>query len=319
MKKNVAVVVPIYNEMACLPLLWQAYVSLRDRLASYQWQFVFVDDGSTDGSLAWLKARAAQDDGVLCVELSRNFGHQLAISAGLSCVSRADAVVVMDGDMQDPPELIAAMVEAFEAGADIVLARRVARAETGWRKWCMRCFHHLLIKLSDFPLVANVGIYSLLSQPVVAQLNALSEQNRYLPALRHWVGFRQVFVDYAREARAAGEPKQGFWDLFQEAKHCILSFSHMPLRLITQLGVFATCVGFGLAMVFVIKRLFFHDPAVTGFTTLLVVMVFLGGVQLLSLGLIGQYVARIHEQSMGRPLYIIRQVHRHAAKALPDG
>lgn len=310
MSQLIAIVVPIYNEIDCLPLLYQAYLNLFEAHPHYGWQVVFVDDGSQDGSLAWMRQLSQKDARVTCVELARNFGHQLAISAGLSQVQSADAVVLMDGDMQDPPEVIAQMLSAYEAGAEVVLAKRLARAGRGWRRWGNWFFHRCLLKTIDIDLASEVGVFSLMSRAVVAHLNRMPEHDRYLPALRHWLGFARAEVTYKRAERVAGEPKQRWRHLLQEATHCIFSFSDLPIRLITHVGMFATVFGFAMAVFYIAKRIFFHDPAVTGFTTLLTMVVFFGGIQLLSLGVMGQYIARIHLQSRGRPLFIIREVHQ---------
>jgi polyisoprenyl-phosphate glycosyltransferase len=309
MLKQVAVVVPIYNEMACLPALLDAYRSLVHSEDNYHWQFIFVDDGSSDGSLAYLKLQKIDRANVLCVELSRNFGHQMAISAGLSIAKDADAVVMMDGDMQDPPALIQDMLRQFEQGFEVVLAKRTSRAERGWRRLGMWLFHKVMLRFSDFPLSPNTGIYSLMAQEVVAKFNGLSERNRYLPALRSWLGYKVAHVVFARDQRFAGEPKQSFKHLVEEAVNCMFSFSNFPIRFISYMGIVATVVGLLLALFFVVKRVFFNEIAVIGFTSLFSMIAFFGGVQLISLGVIGQYIARIHDQSMARPLYVIRKVH----------
>lgn len=312
MPKTIAIVVPIYNEITCLPKLLEAYCDLMAACPQYQWRVIFVDDGSQDGSLAYLQTQADRLTPVVCVELSRNFGHQVAVAAGLAHAQDADAVIIMDGDMQDPPSLIADMLAAYESGAEVVLAHRSDRAERGWRRWGMALFHRYLIRLCDFPLQPDVGVFSLLAKPVVAQLNQMKEANRYLPAMRAWLGFRVRTVTYVRDARYAGQPKQRLRHLIKEASNCIFSFSHLPIRLISYLGGLTCLMGFALMTFFVCKRIFFHDPAVTGFTTLLSVMVFFGGVQLLCLGVVGHYVARIHEQSLQRPLFVVRAVHAGA-------
>ena len=316
MSKQVAVVVPIYNEMACLPALLDAYRYLVKSEDNYDWQFIFVDDGSSDGSLVYLKSQKIEDAEVLCVELSRNFGNQMAVTAGLSMATEADAVIMMDGDMQDPPALIQGMLRQFEQGFEVVLAKRISRAERGWRGLGVWLFHKVMLRFGDIPLFSNAGTYSLMHKKVIASFNLLKEKNRYLPALRSWLGYKVGYVEYRREGRLQGQPKQSLKALCGLAFDCVFGFSNLPVRLIIYMGVVATGVGLLLTSFFILKRLFFYDAAVIGFTSLFSVIVFFGGVQLLSLGVIGQYIARIHEQSMSRPLYVIRKVHRSAKQAV---
>jgi glycosyltransferase involved in cell wall biosynthesis len=240
------------------------------------------------------------------IDLSRNFGQQAAIAAGLAA-SRADATVVLDGDLQDPPQLIPEMVASWREGAEVVRAQRRSRAEHGVRRWSMDLFYRLFGWLADFPIPAHVGVYGLLDRQALDELNRLQERNRFLPGLRAWVGFEQRAVYYDRDPRAAGRPKQTFGRLLHYALNGIFSFSYKPLRLMVLAGSVICVTGFVLAMRFVIRRLAGVEQAQMGFTTLVTLVLFLGGVQLVSIGLIGEYLARIYDEVKARPLFIVRR------------
>ena len=196
MKKSLVVVLPVYNEMACLPAVIAALRECADSEPAYSMRFIFVDDGSQDGSLDYLTELAAHSADIVCVELARNHGHQMAIAAGMAVAKDYAAMVVMDADMQDPPSLISAMLRQFEAGYEVVLAERSSRKETGIRRIGMELFHRVLVRFCDFTIAKNVGVFSLLSASVVAHLNQMREQNRYFPAMRSWLGFKVSRVHY---------------------------------------------------------------------------------------------------------------------------
>jgi glycosyltransferase involved in cell wall biosynthesis len=240
------------------------------------------------------------------IDLSRNFGQQAAIAAGLAA-SAADATVVMDGDLQDPPELIPEMVASWQAGAEVVQAQRRTRQERGVRRWSLALFHRLFGWLADFPIPADVGVFGLLDRKALEELNRLREKNRFLPGLRAWVGFDQRVVSYDREARASGLPKQSFGRLLHYALNGIFSFSYKPLRLMVLAGAVICVMGFALAGRFVIRRLAGVEQAQMGFTTLVTLVLFMGGVQLVSIGLLGEYLARIYDEVKARPLFIVRR------------
>ena len=251
------------------------------------------------------------------LDLSRNFGQQAAIAAGLAA-SSADATIVMDGDLQDPPELIPGMVACWRAGAEVVRAQRRTRQERGFRRWSIQLFERLFGWLADFPMPAHVGVFGLLDRKAHDELNRLGERNRFLPGLRAWVGFEQRVVYYDRDARAAGLPKQSFGRLLQYALNGIFSFSYKPLRLMVVIGSVICVIGFALASSFVVKRLAGIEQAQMGFTTLVTLLLFLGGVQLVSIGLLGEYLARIYDEVKGRPLFIVRSRFPGAAESPAD-
>ena len=305
-KPTLGIVIPIYNERAGLEELYRRLSPVLDGLTAFDAQVIYVNDGSSDGSLEALLDHQRRDPRFTVIDLSRNFGQQAAIAAGLAA-SQADATVVMDGDLQDPPELIPEMVASWRGGAEVVRAQRRTRTEHGVRRWSLDLFYGLFGWLADFPIPSQVGVYGLLDRKALDELNRLPERNRFLPGLRAWVGFEQRSVSYDRASRAAGQPKQSFGRLLQYALNGIFSFSYKPLRLMVLGGAVICVVGFLLATRFVIRRLAGVEQAQMGFTTLVTLVLFLGGVQLVSIGLIGEYLARIYDEVKARPLFIVRR------------
>ena len=305
-KPTLGIVIPIYNESAGLEELYRRLRSVLDGVTTLDAQVIYVNDGSSDGSLEVLLDHHRRDPRFTVIDLSRNFGQQAAIAAGLAA-SQADATVVMDGDLQDPPELIPDLVASWRGGAEVVRAQRRTRTEHGVRRWSLDLFYGLFGWLADFPIPSQVGVYGLLDRKALDELNRLPERNRFLPGLRAWVGFEQRTVSYDRASRAAGQPKQSFGRLLQYALNGIFSFSYKPLRLMVLGGSIICVVGFVLATRFVIRRLAGVEQAQMGFTTLVTLVLFLGGVQLVSIGLIGEYLARIYDEVKARPLFIVRR------------
>lgn len=304
-RPTLSVVIPLHDEEAVLPLL---YRRLTDALASTpvtSYEIVFVNDGSRDGTLALLRALVAEDPRLVVLDLSRNFGHQPAVMAGIEA-ARGEAVVLMDGDLQDPPELIPELVAAWHRGYDKVLARRRSRQDPGLRGVMLRLFHRVFGRLSDFPIDSDTGIFGLLSRRATDELLRLQERNRFLPGLRSWIGFAQTEVLYDREARAAGEPKQTFRRLLRYASDAIFSFSYKPLRLSWLLGLVVSAFCFLYAAVLVVLRLL-QINVVLGFTTPTVAILFVGGVQLIMIGVLGEYLGRIYDEVKRRPHYIVRE------------
>jgi polyisoprenyl-phosphate glycosyltransferase len=306
----ISLVTPIYDEEAIIPELHRQVRRAMDQLGR-DWEVVYVNDGSRDRSLELLLTEAELDSRVRVVDLSRNWGHQPALTAGLS-IAKGDAVILMDGDLQDPPSVIPELVAAWEAGAKVVVAERRTRAETGLRGKLFPLFYKLLGMLSDFPIPLNAGIFGLLDRQAVDAINRLSESNRYLPGLRSWVGYKTAVVHYDRAARAAGEPKQTFGKLVRYALDAIFSFSYKPLRLSLVMG-FLTA-GFALAygvtlIVLRSMRTGMFGPYVPGYTSTIVSILFLGGVQLICVGLLGEYIGRIYDEVKRRPLFFVRAIH----------
>ncbi len=302
----ISVVVPIYNETEILEELHRRLSAVADGLGEPV-ELLFVDDGSRDGSAEWLDARAAKDPRTGVVHLSRNFGHQPACSAGLEA-ARGDAVVLMDGDLQDPPEVIPEMVRAWRAGAEVVYAQRRARDEGLVRGMAYRAFYGVFGRLMEFPIPLDAGVFGLLDRRALDALLRLEERSRFLPGMRAWVGFRQQAVEYDRERRAAGAPKQDFRRLFRYALDGITSFSYRPLKVATLVGLAVSA----FALLYMLRVVVFwllgidQQDVSRGYNTLAVSILFLGGVQLLTIGVLGEYVGRIYEEAKRRPLYIVR-------------
>ena len=300
------VVIPVFNEEPVLPELLARLIRVLGSLKTVRWEVVFVDDGSRDRTAAMLEAASALEPRLKLVRLSRNFGHQPALTAGLAQAGLADAVVTMDADLQDPPELIPELVAAWQAGAEVVLAVRRTRKESGLRRVGFNAFHRWFQRLSDFKIEANTGTFGLLARPAVAALNALEERHRFFPGLRAWVGFKPAEVFYDRQERAAGTPGQTLHRLVRYALDGVFSFSYFPLRMTTYIGMFIAGCGFAVGAFFVMRRLMGQEVAFTGFTTLVTLILFLGGVQLIGIGVLGEYLGRIYDEVKRRPLYVVR-------------
>lgn len=307
----VSLVIPVFNEQGVLPLLHDSVLRVLEA-TDENWEIIYVDDGSSDHSLELLLGYQNSDARIRVVELTRNWGHQAALSAGLA-VARGDAVVMMDADLQDPPEIINQLINAWKQGAEVVIAQRRRRAETGLRQYLFPVFYRTLGYLSDFPIPMNAGIFGLLGRRAVDAINRLSESNRYLPGLRAWLGYRNEVVWYDRSARAAGEPKQSLPRLVRYGLDAIFSFSYKPLRLSLVLGISTAVLALLIAVIFVICRLLhvglFGQPVVVGYTSTIVAILFLGGVQLFCVGVLGEYIGRIYDEVKRRPLYLVRRIH----------
>lgn len=267
-------------------------------------EVIYVDDGSTDATPAVLHALRCDQSGVGVISLSRNFGKELALSAGLRACT-GNAVIVLDADLQDPPELIPAMLDAFRQGNDVVNMRRRSRAGESWlKRLTAHLFYRLLNRLSDVPIPEDVGDFRLLSRRAVAAINEMPERNRYMKGLFAWVGYRQTTLDYDREARAAGVARQHYGRLLGLAVEGITSFSVVPLRLALVTGSIAGVTALALTVFYAFKALIFGDP-VSGFPTLIVAILALGGLNLLGLGVLGEYLGRLFMEAKRRPLVLI--------------
>jgi polyisoprenyl-phosphate glycosyltransferase len=307
-----SVVVPIYNEEENITAFHAATRAVLETLKE-SWEIVYVNDGSRDSSLSLLLEIQRRDPHVTVLELSRNFGHQAALTAGLQ-VAGGDAVILMDGDFQDPPEILPRMVEAWKGGARVVIAERTGRAERGIRGKLFPLFYKIMGFISDFPIPLNAGIFGLLDRQAADAIINLQEGNRYLPGLRAWVGFPTAFVYYERADRAAGEPKQTLLKLFKYAMDAIFSFSYKPLRLGMALGGMVLAFTLFLSMVAVGNTVFHLKyfgliPGAGHIGTLLAIL-FLGSVQLICMGLLGEYIGRVYDEVRRRPLYLVHKLHR---------
>jgi glycosyltransferase involved in cell wall biosynthesis len=307
----VSVIIPMLNEREGLPLLFS---TLQSALASLPvaWEIVAVDDGSTDGTREVLAQELTRFPSWQAVFLARNFGQQAAYRAGLSAAT-GDAVIFMDADLQDPPELIPELIAKWQQGFKVVTACRTSRAERGLRRWLFEGFHQLFHRLTQRTMPMNSGMFSLVDRAVVNRLLEIREVNLFLPALKCWFGFAQTTVGYARRERAVGDPKQSLRKLFSYALDGLLSFSDLPLQWIGLIGLCVSLVSFGYGAVLLFIKLsqffgLFEKLEVKGFTTLAVAVFCLGGLQLMCLGIIGQYLARMYRELKSRPLFVIEQV-----------
>ena len=304
----VSLVCPVYCEENCLEEFYlRAVRTLRSMQPTVDYEILFVDDGSTDRSSAILRDLCRRDRSVRVIEFSRNFGHQVAITAGIDH-AEGDAVVVIDTDLQDPPEVIPELVERWREGNQVVYGvRRVRRGDSPFKRFTARAFYRLLNRLSDTELPLDSGDFRLLDRQVVLELRRLRERNRYVRGLVAWVGFRQCSVEYDRAGRHAGESKYTLRKMVRLAVDAVTSFSEKPLHLALKLGVAATAVALLLAGWILLGKILEPDSALPGFASLMVVVLLLGGLQLLCTGLIGEYLARTYLEAKERPLYIVGQ------------
>ncbi len=299
------IAVPVYNEVESLPELYQRVHEVMDSLGE-DWELVLVDDGSTDGSTELIQSLAEEDTHVRPVVFARNFGHQIALTAGLD-YSRGEAVIVMDADLQDPPEVIPDLVDKWREGYEVVYAVRKSRqGETFFKKLTASIFYRLINRITDVNLPLDAGDFRLLDRKVVDTLNRMREKHRFPRGMTVWVGFRQIGVPYERAARFAGETKYPFSKMFRLAINAITSFSYFPLQLATYFGFICAGVS-ALAIPVVIALRLAGNQAFYGQATTLIAVLFLGGVQLISLGIIGEYLGRLYDEARDRPLYIVRQ------------
>lgn len=303
---KLAVVIPLYNEQDNLPELFRRLGTVFAQIGDAQWQVICVDDGSSDKSSQIITEQNRADSRFTLVQLSRNFGPYPALSAGLAHAD-ADAVITMDGDLQDPPEVIPDLVASWKDGGQVILAARRSRRDRGIRRLGAEVFHKVFGALNDFHVPANTGIFGLLDRQALEEFNRLPERNRYVPGLRYWIGFDRRVVYYDRLDRAHGVPKQSLARLIHLALDSIFSFSYKPLKLMMVAGVCISSVGFLIAVMYMAKRLLGYETAPLGFTTLVTLISFLGGIQLIAIGLLGQYLGRIYDEVKQRPLYIVRQ------------
>jgi dolichol-phosphate mannosyltransferase len=303
--RRISVVVPVFNEEEIIGLFYDRTSKVLDGLEAFEWEILFVDDGCKDGSFEKLSALAARDPRVKVLKFSRNFGHQIAITAGVD-EARGDCVVVIDSDLQDPPEVIPAMVAEWRTGVDVVYGVRSEReGETAMKLMTASMFYRLLGRVTNVQIPANVGDFRLMSRRVVEQLKLLREKDRFVRGLVSWVGFRQTGVTYHREARSAGVTKYPLGKMIKFAFDGITSFSTAPLKLATWTGYLAALAAvLYLISVFVQRAL---GITVEGWATIMVAMLFMGSVQLICLGILGEYLGRIFNEVKPRPMYVIEE------------
>lgn len=302
---TLSLVVPAFNEAEVLTCFHERLSAvLKD--VPLQAEIVYVNDGSSDATLDVMRTLAANDRRVAIVNLSRNFGKEIALTAGLDH-ARGDAVVVIDADLQDPPELIPELIRRWREGYDVVYAKRIARdGESGLKKLTAFVFYRVIQRVSRVRIPQDTGDFRLLSRRAIVALGKLREQHRFMKGLFAWIGYPQVAVPYRRETRYAGKTKWNYWHLWNFALEGITSFTTAPLRFATYLGLVTALAAFVYAIIIIYKTLIFGDP-VRGYPSLMVVLLFLGGVQLISIGILGEYIGRMFDETKNRPLYLVQE------------
>lgn len=307
--KKITILIPAYNEEAVLPKLFDRLNLLALDQNKYRFEFLFVNDGSRDNTLEIIKNEAEKNSRVSYLNLSRNFGKEIAMIAGIDAVD-ADAMVIIDADLQDPPELIPQMIEWWEQGYDDVYAKRSSRAGESWfKKKTSAWFYRLLQKSTSIPIQRDTGDFRLLDRRCVDALKQFRESERYTKGMFSWIGYRKKEILYERDPRAAGETKWNYRKLINLAVDGITSFTTAPLRISTYLG-FTVSLGAFFYILYLLIRPLFGVSTGGGYSSLMAVILFLGGVQLLSLGVIGEYIGRIFNETKHRPLYFVEEVHR---------
>ncbi len=304
--KKISILIPCYNEEKSLPLLYPELVKLMDANQGYDWELMFVNDGSVDGTLAELQRLRQQDSRVSYVDLSRNFGKEAAMLAGFDYVT-GDCTVIMDADMQHPPTLIPELIKWWEQGYDDVYAKRKSRGRESWlRKRMSLLFYKVLQLSSRFDVLQNVGDFRLLDRKCINALRKMRESERYTKGMYCWIGFKKKEVEFVQGDRVAGDSSWSYGRLFSLAIDGITSFTSLPLRISTVIGFIVSLLAF-CYMVFVFTEALIWGDPVQGYPTLVVLILFLGGIQLLSLGIIGEYIGRIYNETKNRPDYIVRE------------
>lgn len=302
MKPVFSIIAPIYNEICCLDALYERVSEVMNKMGE-EWEFILVDDGSTDGSTDRIRELAKQDKRIRPVIFARNFGHQIAVTAGLD-FSRGDAVVIIDADLQDPPEVIPELVQKWREGYEVVYAQRTEReGETWFKRTTASIFYRTIYRITDVKIPLDAGDFRLLDRKVVNVMNSMRERHRFLRGMSAWVGFKSIGVPYRRAARYAGKTKYPFKKMLKLAFTAVTSFSYVPLQLAMWVGFASAGISIIAIPVVIILRLvgsqFFYGQATT-----LIAVLFLGGVQLICMGILGEYVGRIYDEVKGRPLYI---------------
>jgi len=301
---TLSVVVPVYNEQEMLPLFHFELSKVLSKLSCDEVEVIYVNDGSQDDSWDVMLNLDAGHASIRWLNLSRNFGKEAALTAGID-QAKGQCVIILDADLQDPPSLIPKMLQAWRDGADVVnMQRRTREGESRFKLLCANSYYWLLGKLSDVPIAKNVGDFRLLSRRVVDHIKALSERNRYMKGLMSWPGFKQVTLTFDRPARAAGETKWSFFQLLRLGLSGITAFSVKPLKIASWVGGLISTSAFIFGLWIMLKTLIYGDP-VAGYPSLALLMLFLGGIQLLSIGILGEYIGRIFVESKGRPIYLL--------------
>lgn len=305
MQPTFTIIAPVYNEAESLPVLYQRVKEVMEPTGE-PWELMLIDDGSKDGSTDMIRSLAKQDERVRPIIFARNFGHQIAVTAGLD-YSRGQAVVIIDSDLQDPPEVILDLIAKWREGFEVVYAVRTEReGETWFKTFTASLFYRLIYQITDVKIPLDTGDFRLMDRKVVNVMNSMREKHRFLRGMSAWVGFKQTGVPYKRAARFAGSTKYPFRKMFRLALNAIIGFSYFPLQVATYLGFIAALISIIAIPIVVIGRLA-GNGAFFGQATTLIAVLFLGGVQLICVGILGEYIGRIYDEVKGRPLYIVSQ------------
>ena len=300
-----SIVAPVFNEEETLPHFYEEVVTVMEGIGE-PFEIILINDGSVDGSYKIMQSLHAQDSRVRILDFSRNFGHQIAISAGID-YARGEAVIILDADLQDPPQVIPSMIERWKAGAEVVYAQRTAReGETRFKLLTASVFYRLITRITSVDIPRDTGDFRLLDRRVVNALVRMREQHRFMRGLSAWVGFRQEAVPYERHSRYAGTTKYPLSKMIRFSMDAITSFSHVPLQLATSFGFILAGISLLGIIVAAILRIF--TGAIVGQASTLTLVLFLGGIQLIFLGIIGEYLGRIYDEVRARPLYVVREV-----------
>lgn len=306
MRKKISIVVPCFNEDLVLKELFSRLQATVTRLENYDVELIFIDDGSTDSTLEVLRGMALENSNLRLVSFSRNFGHQVAVSAGID-LSSGDAIVLIDADLQDPPELIPAMVEKWSQGIDVVYGVRTKRKnETYFKRISAKFFYRLLRVLSGTDIPADTGDFRLISRRVAEVLRSMPENDRFMRGMVSWTGFTQQSLSYERDGRFAGETKYTLRKMVSLATDAILSFSIVPLRISVTLGLISSLLAF-IGIAYAVFARLFSNEWVEGWAFIVISVLFVGGVQLLSIGILGEYLGRLYLMTKSRPLYVIKE------------
>ena len=300
-----SIIAPVFNEHECLSEFYSRICSVMDMTHS-SWELVFVDDGSTDGSTDLIRALAKKDKRVQPVIFARNFGHQIAVTAGMD-YSRGQAVVVIDADLQDPPKVILDLIAKWKEGYQVIYAVRRRREGESWFKlFSASLFYRLIYRITDVKIPLDTGDFRLLDRKIVNIMGSMRERHRFLRGMASWVGFRQIGVEYDRKERFAGQTKYPFSKMLKLALNAVTSFSYFPLQLATYIGFIAAGLSILSIPIVILFRIAFHE-AFLGQATTLIAVLFLGGVQLICMGILGEYIGRIYDEVKGRPLYVVSE------------
>jgi dolichol-phosphate mannosyltransferase len=303
MKTDISIIVPIYNEEKNIPILYERLKNVANSI-SLNHELIFVNDGSTDASFFELMKLADNDDHVFYINFSRNFGHQIAVTAGLD-YSKGDAVAIIDGDLQDPPELIPELYAKYKEGYEVVYAQRVSRNGENWfKKTSAKWFYRILRKMTSIDIPVDTGDFRLIDRKIVECLKQMPEQNKFLRGQIAWVGFKQTAVQFERQERIHGKTNYPFSKMLKLALDGITGFSDKPLAFVTKAGLFISIFSFLIILYAIFSHFVLHQT-MRGWTSMIISCMFIGGVQLLSIGIIGEYIGRMNKNILQRPLYIV--------------